>query len=337
MSSARHDPNDLRDPRLDAAWRATSREEPAPALDDAIRAAARREIGAGPRRADAPAGGVPEALRPERWWWPLAAAATIGAIAIGLLQLAGPDNVTGPASDKAIVSDMPAAPARPMKQEAAPREETPAPAAAPVAPMPSVASGEARDRTAPARPGPSASPALRKDVGAANAPAPARAPPPVAPVEPERQSAEMAKQYPPAAEPFPANAGKLETKEAVPRAELPSTGAVAPLARAPTEPGSHGFAPGVQTAPPKSLPTRRALESTAGRAPAPAAMPDAATDARAKVAPRLPVPDWIALIRRLRDEGRTDEAEKELAAFREAYADHERLLPPDLRDWKPAR
>jgi hypothetical protein len=66
-------------------------------------------------------------------------------------------------------------------------------------------------------------------------------------------------------------------------------------------------------------------------------MADAAIDARAKVAPKLPVPDWIVLIRRLRDEGRTDEAAKELAAFREAYADHERLLPPDLRDWKPAR
>jgi hypothetical protein len=49
------------------------------------------------------------------------------------------------------------------------------------------------------------------------------------------------------------------------------------------------------------------------------------------------VPDWIALIRRLRDEGRTDEAAKELAAFRNAYADPNALLPPDLRDWKPAQ
>ena len=47
------------------------------------------------------------------------------------------------------------------------------------------------------------------------------------------------------------------------------------------------------------------------------------------------MPDWIELIRKLRDEGKTDEAAKELAAFRAAYPDHEQLLPPDLRDWKP--
>ena len=53
----------------------------------------------------------------------------------------------------------------------------------------------------------------------------------------------------------------------------------------------------------------------------------AAESTRSKVAPKLSVPDWIALIRRLRDEGRTDEAAKELAAFRDAYADPNTLLP----------
>jgi hypothetical protein len=41
---------------------------------------------------------------------PLAAAATIGAIAIGILQIANPDKVIEPAHDKAIVSDMPSMP-----------------------------------------------------------------------------------------------------------------------------------------------------------------------------------------------------------------------------------
>jgi hypothetical protein len=63
---------------------------------------------------------------------------------------------------------------------------------------------------------------------------------------------------------------------------------------------------------------------------------DASAGGRAKVQPKLPVSDWVILIRKLRDEGKTDEAAKELAAFRAAYPDHERLLPPDLRDWKPA-
>jgi hypothetical protein len=38
------------DKDIDAAWRAASREEPPRALDDAIRAAARREVASGPRR-----------------------------------------------------------------------------------------------------------------------------------------------------------------------------------------------------------------------------------------------------------------------------------------------
>ncbi|HET7097669.1 MAG TPA: hypothetical protein VFJ68_09785 [Casimicrobiaceae bacterium] len=61
----------------------------------------------------------------------------------------------------------------------------------------------------------------------------------------------------------------------------------------------------------------------------------AATETRVKDRAPLPVPDWIALIRRLRDEGNVDEAARELAAFRTAHADHEKLLPPDLRDWHP--
>jgi hypothetical protein len=62
---------------------------------------------------------------------------------------------------------------------------------------------------------------------------------------------------------------------------------------------------------------------------------DAATQELAKERAPLPVPDWIALIRRLRDEGKLDEAHRELAAFRAAHADHERLLPADLREWRP--
>ena len=69
-----------------------------------------------------------------------------------------------------------------------------------------------------------------------------------------------------------------------------------------------------------------------------AAAPDAAsgvTDARQKDRKPLPVAEWIALIRRLRAEGKADEAARELTAFRAAHADHEKLLPPDLRDWRP--
>ena len=60
-----------------------------------------------------------------------------------------------------------------------------------------------------------------------------------------------------------------------------------------------------------------------------------ADEARVKERAPLPVPEWIALIRRLRDEGKSADAAKELAAFRVAHADHEKLLPPDLREWRP--
>jgi hypothetical protein len=66
------------DPELDATWRAASREQP-----PAIRAAARREVGAKP-------GGFRAAPR----WWPLAAAATVAAIAVGIVQMTPPEQVT---------------------------------------------------------------------------------------------------------------------------------------------------------------------------------------------------------------------------------------------------
>jgi len=71
------------DPELDATWRAASREQPPAALDDAIRAAARREVGERP-------GGLRGAPR----WLPFAVAATVAAIAVGIVQMTPPEQVT---------------------------------------------------------------------------------------------------------------------------------------------------------------------------------------------------------------------------------------------------
>lgn len=71
------------DPELRAAWKDASREEPPAALDDAVRAAARREVGARP--------GV---FRAAPRWLPLAAAATVAALAVGIAQMTPPDEVT---------------------------------------------------------------------------------------------------------------------------------------------------------------------------------------------------------------------------------------------------
>jgi hypothetical protein len=89
-----------------------------------------------------------------------------------------------------------------------------------------------------------------------------------------------------------------------------------------------------QLAPPAAPAAPTPAPPLAKTAAAPAADSGAA-DARGKDRKPLPVADWIALIRRLRAESKTDEAARELAAFRAAHPDHEKLLPPDLRDWRP--
>ena len=115
------------DPELDATWRAASREQPPAALDDAIRAAARREVGAKP-------GGFGAAPR----WWPLAAAATVAAIAVGIVQMTPPEQVT-PGTNVAANNAATDAAQRNVKPDSdtsnasKPQREAPGPAAAPEA------------------------------------------------------------------------------------------------------------------------------------------------------------------------------------------------------------
>ncbi len=106
------------DPAIDALLRAYSAETPSAELDATILAAAHRAVRSAPREAENSA----EATRPWRWWMPLAAAATIGAITIGVLQLAPKE----PETTSAIVSDTPptiAVPAQPAPPPAASAEK----------------------------------------------------------------------------------------------------------------------------------------------------------------------------------------------------------------------
>ncbi|HXL84715.1 MAG TPA: hypothetical protein VN989_11430, partial [Casimicrobiaceae bacterium] len=109
------------DPELDATWRAASREQPPAALDDAIRAAARREVGAKP-------GGFGAAPR----WWPLAAAATVAAIAVGIVQMTPPEQVapgTNTAANNAVQRNI--KPDSDTSNANKPQREAPGPATAP--------------------------------------------------------------------------------------------------------------------------------------------------------------------------------------------------------------
>jgi hypothetical protein len=121
------------DPALDALLRAHSAETPPSELDATILAAAHRAVRSAPLEAEQSA----EATRPWRWWMPLAAAATIGAITIGVLQLSPkqPDATSTIVSDTPPVVAVPAQPAAPFVAPAendkaeAPRVATEAPRA----------------------------------------------------------------------------------------------------------------------------------------------------------------------------------------------------------------
>jgi len=400
------------DARFGGAWRSQSNEEPPPALDAALRAAARREVGARVKTA-----AVPEATRPERWWFPLAAAATIGAIAIGLLQVVTPDRMESPGGDARSVSDVPpgatsveaptakppapppARPAEEWKVDAAgglgggtstetaaaqgttqrlPSQTTPAQASAvkvetdgasrvtPSAPSSAMVEAQVQSRvaadvpskvTAPSASAPTtvSAEAARRDgtpqpfpaiagkpqgepapvVGAPSSPAPPSAVPPFTPSSASPPSSGAAASLAPVAD----SPGGAPVPPPAPRP--------APLAASPTPPRAAAQYPAPSaavTSAPTAAPMAKlgAAREQSDRAVAPRAADMAegaagANRARSEIAQRaveLPVPEWIALIRRLRDEGKFVDVDRELKAFRAAHPDHLTLLPPDLRDWR---
>jgi hypothetical protein len=429
MTTPTRPPDDdfSRDPAFDDAWRALSREEPSAALDAAVRAAARREIRAGPQAA-ARGDARPRRSMPMNWWQPLAVAATLGAIAVGLLQLVTPERIGAPGRDGGVVSDMPATSA--ARQAESAKKQAAAAASNEVVPpeekaramsAPAASAGGGGDRkeaqtqsaAPPAQPAPfddfkqqderkDAASERKRDAGppAAFAPAPPATPAakrlepagaPAANVAPMRAAEEAASptaaggapthsaeplRSPPSkvapsrvAEPFPAE--RAISKEATTKREAASdavsghapaaAGAIAPSAPEPPSDKAQAPKPAandrvsalakLKTAPEQSAGDRGAAvtdsaqlrreqdaqASTQGKSAMHAVAPAGTVDARVTEHPELTVPDWIALIRRLIAEKNYIAADKELAAFRTAHPDAQRLLPPDLRDWKTPR
>jgi hypothetical protein len=328
------------DDKIDSAWRAASREQPAAALDDAIRAAARRAVGSGPS--------LPSRVRHMRSW-PLAAAAVVAVLAVGIVQLTPPEQVT-PSEPVAptIVAD-----STPRRDAARERDAGALPAPAVDVPAPRVAEQIAASPAAAERP----SAAPRKQVMQ-----PAAAPPPVPPPAPSFAPADKPQTMasaaggtsasgavPPARSRDAADAkSKLETlaPSATPRQERAEPFPAA----AESKKAADVQAPAPDPAPPPA--TLAAANSTArmqteesasgiraarvSQAPAAAPMMLAkASPQREKdAAPRTPE-EWVKLMRRLQSEGRKDDVIKELAAFRAEYKERaDALLPADLRELK---
>jgi hypothetical protein len=313
-------------------------EGPPPAVDAAIRAAARRAVSAGPQALAGTlqdgAASTGSKARAGRPWWqaarvPMAAAAMlVMTVSVTLLvdreqqaleqaanaPAAAPATATATAPAGRETSSVPE-PARqapadgpraraevPDRESASGRvvPRTAAPAAATTA-EPAVAQSAAP--VLPAAPVPSVATATPATSAARIDAAPAPAPAPAAPAMPSR---------------IPADVGgsSVAREQAAANAAAPAPApAPAPAAVAPGAPAARQVAP---------------------RAAAPAPMADAASGraaASTPASPASPAPPatperWIEQIMEMRRSGRLQEAAESLAAFRKAWPGHP--LPPEL-------
>ena len=324
------------DSKLDAAWRAASREEPPAAIDDALRAAARRAVRAGPAR-----------TRHQRTW-PLAAAAVVAALAIGILQLTPTEQVAPPTiladstSRQAASREQQAmvAPAAPAAIDAARRADAPVPAApapveragsAPRKELAQPAAGAAAPASRPSPPPPSDAPADKTPIAAqsnasgviAGTTAPAT----------ERDLAALKLKRDEGSAGAPVKQERADPFPAAPAEAKNATDALAASPPPPAVAAASKPAPSASAAPESAARVARSNEPAA--APPQMLAKAAPESARAKDAAPLPPEEWIKRIRRMQDEGRKDDVAKELAAFRAAYKERaDALLPPDLRDIK---
>lgn len=297
-----------RDSELDALWRRHSRELPTPALDDAIRAAARRAVHAKPSAA------LSRARAPWPAWVTYAAAASIGAIAIGVWQLQPKeaDVMQG------VVSDMPtravAPAARDAERGAALKPEVARAPHADGAAAPSVRESSKVDAQANA-------PA----VIARKFQAPTDAKRVAAAADTERIASSATPAPAPQAMVAPTQSGSLPALSPRPQAE-----ASVPARQSAISP--HQSA--TMVAPPPSAPIAQAAPTITGslsadnNAVAPAPRARAASDEEAR-----DVAGFVDVIRGALARQDRDLAVATLNALRARYDDADARLPVDLRGW----
>jgi hypothetical protein len=319
------------DPALARAWREASGEQPRETLDDAIRAAARRAVHAGPRR--------PAASLVQRWRLPLSIAALVVVSASISLMISQRDAHLPSADAERVTvgkTKQAAAPTEPAAAEESTRDEArlgAQEAPPPATPMPlqsrAAASGKAEvradgaklERTAPM----GSQPAIRGE----------RSPPSVAAPDlptAEQPSAGVARPVAPSdVQASQAGAAPAPLQPAPETAKLvaPSTRAVEPEPGSSRVPARDASAEAERRAPSTELKHEASPPAASARAKAqmsPAAPEQHAADGNQ--ADALPPLEWIERIRELRRGGHRAEAEASLKAFRERYPDY--VLPADL-------
>jgi hypothetical protein len=260
-------------------------------------------VGSAPRKVGKQAA---EATSPQRWWMPLAAAATIGAIALGILQTAPQE----PPVTASTATDMPA------------RSSEPAP------PLPSVPTDKLAATDHKELP--------QKAIGALTAVAPAKksanfAENPVAKAASPQfmdKAASPPAQVASAPEPFPAEKKNESTESADAKERAPAAPmTAAPMPAAPPAVAQHSELARTYTR------QRNETAGASGTAAGIVAMAKTTARADAASAPAVDVDAWIIRIRKLHDDGKLADAAKELIALRAAVPDADRRLPPELRTW----
>ena len=297
---------------LSRAYGTAKREEPPPTLDDAIRAAARRAVRAGP-----------QARRRSwltTWATPVATAAMLVlTVSIGLVAYRErPDLATTEMRD-----EMPARPQASAPAVApAPSPAPPAEPAAPPAPERTEGFVKAMPAAKSATPKPSSDVAPAVDKLRAEPPAIARKDAP-------RESAAPMKESMPVA---PAPVGAAVPAPAQAPASVPApTPAAAPVARDSAVLEKRTLAAPAAEAP--MAPAAGRLESQSSERAAGAAASgmnlQRAKKEMADSAGRTPEA-WLKEIAELRRDGKDKEALEELEKFRKRFPDY--VLPPELRD-----
>ncbi len=327
-----------RDPELDALWRRHSAETPPAALDDAIRAAAHRAVHAKPSTA-------PRARAPWPAWATFAAAASIGAIAIGVWQLQ-PRDID---ETQVVASDTPARSV--ARQETARKDVAPSPiqAQTPAAGAPAVSS--ATDKTVSAETDarndsrkPSPFPATRDAREGKEAPVKAEtqiarsAPSTIAAAAGAQEErtlrarsearGSVAKVAPDTTNESvapPASVGGNDTARVVPAPTI----AQPRMAQAPMAMKRSGDAATADAGSQQSQAAGNAVRANPGTLPSQAG-------SLAAPAPRQAartVDDFVDTIRRALADHRDADAVTALAAMRTQFADADARLPADLRTW----
>lgn len=312
MSEIFRDDGVERDAKLAALYRAAARDEPPPALDDAIRAAARRAVASRPQRVSA------SFIRSWRVPLSIAAVMVLTVSLVTIMREEAPEIMLPPGGLPGEADHKRAGPAADTGESATAVPKTSGPHAQrsdSVGLRPPAQSGSSGIGLRDSRVAPERAAESRKDVAALGR---VETDAPTVPAPAKRAQPEA----------FPGADGARDNKMAAP-APLPAT-IPAPAAGAAAEGKVQSKSePASADAALRETPRARVKAAPAAQSSAspPASSMAGAIQSRADLAPDK----WLERIEELRRQGKFEEARTSLAEFRKRFPDYE--LPASFKEW----